>query len=121
MGSVVGLDGLLEEVVALLRTVAVEAFLGAHLIDRLVHGLDDSRCKRQGDIADAQADHLLIRICLLEFTLFACNGGEQVAVLQVLIILVNVHSLLLLFMAAAINALNSGCARFGRDLNSGWN
>ena len=58
-GGIVGLgNGLPQEIVALLGTVAVEALKGTHLIHRLVHGFNDSGGQRPGHITDAQTDHL---------------------------------------------------------------
>ena len=60
---VVALNGLLQEGIALLGAVAVEAFLGAHLSGGILHGGDHALCQRLGHIADAQADDLLFGVC----------------------------------------------------------
>ena len=61
--GVVALNGLLQEGVALLRAIAVEAFLGTHLVGSVMHGLDHALGQRLGHIADAQTDDLLFRVC----------------------------------------------------------
>ena len=51
-------DRLAQEVVALLGAVAVERVAAGHLVDGLVHRLDDRGRQRLGDVADAHADDL---------------------------------------------------------------
>ena len=45
-------DGFAEELITLLWAVASEPIHRAHLVDGLVHGLDDGRTERLGDITD---------------------------------------------------------------------
>ena len=90
--GVVALDGLLQEGVALLRAIAVETFLGAHLVGSVMHGLDHALGQRLGHIADAQTDDLLFRVCLLISSHFVGNVHEQVACLQLVVVFVHFHS-----------------------------
>ena len=83
-GGVVFLDSVLEEIVALLRAIAAEGFLYAHLAERLLHGINDSRSQRQCDVADAQADDRGARVLLAVLGNLAVDIGEQVAVRDVL-------------------------------------
>ena len=53
-------DGVDEEVIAVIRAVAVERLLHAHFADCLVHRVDDGGCQRAGDVADAQTDDVRI-------------------------------------------------------------
>ena len=53
-------DGVDEEVIAVIRAVAVERLLHTHFADRLVHRFDDGGCQRAGDVADAQTDDVRI-------------------------------------------------------------
>ena len=47
-------NGLTQEGIALLRTIAVEALGGAHLVHSLVHGLNYGGNQGAGHIADGQ-------------------------------------------------------------------
>ena len=89
--GVVALNGLLEEGVALLRAVAVEALFGAHLLGSVAHGLHHTLCQRLGHIADAQTDDLLFRVCFLICSYLVGNVHEQVAGLQFVVMLVHLH------------------------------
>ncbi len=75
-------DGLTEEVVASLRTVATECGLHCHLIHCLVHCLDDGRAERLGNVADTQADNSLLRVGNLVGVHLLCDVGKQVIVSQ---------------------------------------
>ena len=88
---VVALNGLLEEGVALLGAVAVEAFLGTHLGDGVMHGVHDALGQRLGHIADAQTDDLLLRVCLLIGGDFVGNVHKEVAGLQLIVMFVHFH------------------------------
>ena len=81
--EVVFQDGLTQEVVALLGTVATEALGCGHLIDSFVHGLGDCGTQGLGDIADAEADDIGTRVHHLEGIDLLGNVGEQVVLLQV--------------------------------------
>ena len=121
MGLVVANERLVQEVIALLVAVAVEGLLLRLILNRRVQRVDDSRNERTGNVADAEADDVSLRVGCGILADFARDGGEQIALLEIVIIGVDLHYFLLLFRDAATNALNRGCARFGRDLNSGWN
>ena len=70
----------------------MEAFLGAHLIGCIVHGLDHTLCQRLGHIANAQTDDLLLRVCLLISGHLVSDVHEQVAGLQLVVVLVHFHN-----------------------------
>ena len=55
-------DGLTQEVIASLRAISVECCLVSHLVDCLVHGLDDRGAEWAGDITDAKADDAFFRV-----------------------------------------------------------
>ena len=74
-------DGLAQEVVALLRTVATESLGGGHLVDSLVHGLDDGRTQRLCHIADAQGNDISLGMHHLEGIHLLSNVGKQIVVL----------------------------------------
>ena len=63
----------------------MKAFLGAHLVGSVMHGLDHALGQRLGHIADAQTDDLLFRVCLLISSHFVGNVHEQVAGLQLVV------------------------------------
>ena len=89
---VVALNGLLEEGVALLGAVAVEALFGAHLGDGVVHGVHDALGQRLGHVADAQTDDLLLGVGLLIGGDLVGDVHEEVAGLQLVVVLVHFHN-----------------------------
>ena len=89
-GVVVLGNGLPQEVVALLRAIAVEALEGAHLGDGLVHSLDDSRGQGAGHVADGQPDDLGAGVGGGVGGDPAVDLGEEVAAGQLQIVLVDV-------------------------------
>ena len=121
MGLVVADECFVQKIVALLVAVAVESLLLGLVFNRRVQCVDDRRNERTGNVADAEADDVRFRMRRGILADLARDGGEQIALLEIVIIGVDLHYFLLLFRDAATNALNRGCARFGRDLNSGWN
>jgi len=90
---VVALNGLLQERIALLGAVAVEALLGAHLSGGILHGGDHALCQRLGHIADAQTDDLLFGVCFLIGGHLVGNVHEQVACLQLAVMVIHFHKL----------------------------
>ena len=84
-------DGLPQEVIALLRTIAVEPRKSPHLLHGLLHGLDDRWGQRPGHIPDRQLDDPGLRV----------GGGidrdapgylrKQVAAGQLLIVLIDLY------------------------------
>ena len=74
-------DGLTQEGVALFRTVAVEPFGSSHLGRCLMHGLDDSRTKRLGHVADAEGDDVCLGMHHLEGIHLFGDVSEQIVVL----------------------------------------
>ena len=113
-----------------------------HFIRCFVHGFDDGRNERLGNIADAHADDVVIRMRLRIGGDFLCDGQKQIAFLKVCVVLVEFHAgffpsfytwtffifitvsyafFSLLLSDAPTKPRNNGCALFGRDLNSGWN
>ena len=61
----------------------------SHLIDRLMHCINDCRCKWLCYITDSKTDDILVRICCLICIYFLTNCAEQIAARQLLIIIVN--------------------------------
>ena len=90
-------DSLTQPEIALLRTVAVECFLMSHVVDSLVHSLDDCRTKRLGHIADAETDDISLRMCCLEGIHLLCYVGEEVVLLQLEEVFVNKCHIFLFF------------------------
>ena len=86
-----GGDGIPEEIVALFGAVATEGLGSAHLVNGLVHGLDDGGGQGAGDVADAQLDELGVRMCGRVGGHTAGNLGEEVAAGQFLIVAVHFH------------------------------
>ena len=84
--EVVLCNGMAQELVALLRAVALEGLLAGHLVHRFMHGGDDRRDKRQGDVADTHFDELCLRVLRSVGGGAPGDLGEQVAAGQLLII-----------------------------------
>ena len=76
-------DGLAQEVIALLRAIAVESLGGSHLVDSLMHSLSNGRTQRLGDVADAETDDVGTWVHHLESVDLLGDVGEQVVVLEV--------------------------------------
>ena len=74
-------DRLTEEGVTLFWTIAVEPFACSHLVGGSVHCLDDSRCQRLCDVADAEGDDICLGVHHLESIHLLGDVGEQVVVL----------------------------------------
>ena len=89
---VVTLNGLFQEGVALLRAVAVEAFLGAHLGGGILHGRHDALGQRLRHVADAQTDDLLFGVCFLIGRDLVGNVHEQVAGFQLAVMMIHFHN-----------------------------
>ena len=97
MRSIVCLDGILQEVIALLWAIAAEALLMAQLIDSGMHRVDGSLRQRQGDIADAHADNRCIRMrCGIVRNLLR-DGRKQIALCNIRKIMIHFHRLYLSF------------------------
>ncbi len=100
--EVVFADGLAQEIVALLRAVAVEGLGPRHVVDCRVHGLDHGGRERARDVADAHLHQLDIRVRLLERLRAPRYLGEKVAAGQLRVVLVHVgHVSALLAVRAA--------------------
>ena len=76
-------DGLAQEIIALLRTVAAEPFDATHLVGRLMHCLDNGRCQRLRHVAYAEGYHVGLGMHHLKGVHLLGNVGEQVVVLEV--------------------------------------
>ena len=74
--------GAAQEVVAPLRTVAVECGFFSHFVHRLVHGFYHGGTQRLCHIAYAEADYTHLRMCHLEGVHLLGNVCEQVVVRQ---------------------------------------
>ena len=76
-------DGLAQEVVALLRAVAMKSAGSGHLVDGLVHGLSDSRAQGLGDVANAERDDIRLGVHHLKGIHLLGDVGEQIVRLEV--------------------------------------
>lgn len=86
--KVVAKDGIAQEVVTVLRTVASERRLDGHLVDGLVHGLDDGRTERARHVANAETDDARLRMQCLVCVYPLGYVDEQVASGQFQIMLI---------------------------------
>ena len=71
---------LAQEVVAALRAVASERSFRRHLVNSLVHRLDDGGCEGLGDVSDAEAYHALVGMRDFVCVDFLCDVCKQVTV-----------------------------------------
>ena len=86
MGLVVADECFVQEIVALLVAVAVEGLLLGLVFNRRVQCVDDRRNERTGNVADAEADDVRFRMRRGILADLACDGGEQIALLQIVVI-----------------------------------
>ena len=84
-------DLLAQKGVALFRTVSVEIALASLIVHRLVHGGDDGRRQRLGDVADAETDHLRVRMRLLMCGHAMGDLRKEVSGLDFRVVFVNVQ------------------------------
>ena len=91
MGLVVADQRLVQEAVALLIAVAVEGLLLGLIFNGCVQCVDNSRYQRTGYVADAKTDDISLRMCFGVLTHLACDGGEQIALLEIVVVLVSLH------------------------------
>ena len=63
-GSIIFYQCCMQEIIALLRTIAAEGRLYAHFYYSLCHCINNTFCQRQGNVANAQADNLFVWMCL---------------------------------------------------------
>ena len=82
-GKIVLQNSFAQEVVALLGTVTTETVGSSHLVDGLVHSLNDSRTEWLGDITNTQRDDIGLGVHHLEGIDLLGNIGEQVVVLEI--------------------------------------
>ena len=80
---IIRLDRGLQEIVALLRTVAMEALGPAHILRRLHHRINDGLRQRAGDITDAHADQLIaeLRMRRLPLADTTCDLRKKIALI----------------------------------------
>ena len=93
MGLVVADQRIVQEAVALLVAVAVEGLLLGLILDRRVQRVDDRGHERAGHVADAQTDDVRLRVCGGILAHLAGDGGEQIALLEIVVILIDLHVL----------------------------
>ena len=93
MGLIVADERFVQEAIALLVAVTVEGFLLCLILDRRVQRVDDGRHERTGDVADAQTDDVRFRVSGGIFVYLACDRGKQIALLQIVIVLIDLHVL----------------------------
>ena len=81
--EVVFRDGLTQEIVALLWSIAMNPLCSRHFVGGLVHRLDDGRCQRLRHIANTQGDDVSLGVHHSEGIDLLGDVGEQIVVLQV--------------------------------------
>ena len=91
VGLVVADQCLVQKAVALLIAVAVERFLLGLILNGCVQRIDNSRYQRTGYVADAQTDNVRLRVRLGILAHLAGDGGEQIALLEIVVVLVSLH------------------------------
>ena len=118
---VIARDRVAQELVALrVGAVTAEGFRPAHFRNRFESGFHDAGRERTGYVADAQLYDVGVRVRRGILLHAVGYFHEQIAVLNLIVIGIDFHFLLSLRLsAAATKALNMGCGRCGRDLNSG--
>ena len=93
MGLVVADQRLVQETVALLVAVAVEGLLPGLILYCRVQCVDNRGYERTGHVADAQTDDIRLRVRSGIFTYLAGNSREQIALLEVVVVLIDLHVL----------------------------
>ena len=86
-------DGVLQERIALLGAVAVEALGSTHLVHRLVQRLDHRLCQGQGHIANAQPDDLPLGMGGGKLAHLLVHRAEQIALGHLGVMTVHLHIL----------------------------
>ena len=84
---------LVQEAIALLVAIAMEGLLLSLILNRRVQRVDDCRHERTGHVANTQADDVRVRVRRRILVYLAGNGGEQIALLEVVIVLIDLHRL----------------------------
>ena len=79
----------------MLRTISVERFLRCHVIDTFMQGFDHDRRQRPRYVSDAHADDAFLRMRRGIGRYLTIDIGEQIALLQILIMCIDLHKLLL--------------------------
>ena len=92
--GIVFLDGLTQEIIALLGAVAAEGGLVTHLVHRLVQRGDDRLGQRQRHVADTQTDDVRLRVSCLIGRHLVGDVTEQVAFGHLGKMLVQIHGLI---------------------------
>ena len=75
-------NSLAQKVVAALGAVATKGCLGGHLVNGLVHGLDDSGTQRLRNVANAQTDDAHLGVRHFKGVYLFGNVGKQIVVRQ---------------------------------------
>ncbi len=89
LAAVAGRDGVEQEIVALLGTVAAKGLFVRHLVGGSLDRVDDGRGQGQHHIADAQTDDARCRVRRRIGPHPLANLGEEVASLQFLVVRVD--------------------------------
>ena len=104
-------DGLAEEVITLLGTVAAERLARGLVVHGAVHRGDHGGREGLGDVADAEADHLRLRVRVLVGLDAVGDFGEQVRSLYLQVVFIDANHLCgLLSLVAARSIANFPCA-----------
>ena len=62
--------------------ISAERFGNAHLVHRFVHGLNDAGGEGQRHVSDTESNNTLFGVSLLVGGNLLCNGGKQIALLE---------------------------------------
>ncbi len=77
--EIVGNDGVLQERVAMLRTVSTEGIGRCHLLDGLMQSLYNCRTKWLSDVTNTKTDDVGFWMFLLKSSYLLSNGRKEVA------------------------------------------
>ena len=95
-------DGLAQELIAVLRTVAAERLGAAHLVHGAVQCFDDGGCQGSSDVTDAHADDGGFGVCLLIGCDFLGDVRKKIVLLEFQEVFVeSYHDLRLLWLFGA--------------------
>src|SRR5699024_8850325 len=81
-------DSFVQEIIALLRSVATESFLHPHFGNGFLHRVDNGRRQRQGNVADTHTNNLFLRMFRYISINLLRDLRKQVAVFQITIVVI---------------------------------
>ena len=83
----------MQEVIALLRAIATEGFLHAHLSNSLAHCFYNAGSQGTGHVADAQANDFFVRMSGCISANLVRNISEKIGFLEITIVFVYISHL----------------------------